>query len=48
MLVEALGEHAWAWIHNKDHSTCTLGILALNEVPSQDDVVQKAQKQGVG
>ena len=48
VLVQALGEHAWAWIHNKDSSTCTLGILSLNESPIQDDIVQKALKQGVG
>ena len=47
MLVEDLGEHACAWIHNKDSSTCTLGILSLSEAPSQDDVVKKALKQVV-
>lgn len=34
MLVEDLGEYAWAWIHNKDSSTCTLGMLSLSEDPS--------------
>ena len=48
MLVEALDEHAWAWIHNKDSYTYTLGILSLSKDPSQDDIVQKALKQGVG
>ena len=48
MLVEALGKHGWSWIHNRDSSTCTLGILSFSEVPSQDDIVKKALKQGVG
>ena len=48
MLVEALGKNAWSWIHNRDSFTCTLVILSLSEAPSQDDVVQKEQKQGVG
>ena len=48
MLVEALGKYAWSWIHNRDSYTCTLGILSLSEDSSQDDVVQKALKQGVG
>ena len=39
--------HGHGSIH-RDHSTCTLGILSLNESPSQDDVMQKSLKQGVG